>query len=278
MDRYDLGLHVLGGQAWSLITLNRIGIIARQENIPQTIDTGYIPGFSYTRNPQFRIVKDFDDRKLWLGLSAESPQAIIYNSGLGTYTGNPTTGIAGGSSLNSSTSYTLDPAPDLIAKLAYDPGYGHYEVYGITRFFRDRYNNDNHTIVGGGGGAGAILPIIDKKLEFQISGLAGTGVGRYGPAQLPDVTMKPDGRLVTIDEGMILTGLTAHPDEQWDLYLFGGMEKELRKAYTVGAQLYGYGTQAIVIAAATSEGSRDNLRRQYQVGGTARHRWVVQVL
>jgi hypothetical protein len=36
--------------AWSMLTQNRVGITARQENIPLTIDPNYIVGFDFTRN------------------------------------------------------------------------------------------------------------------------------------------------------------------------------------------------------------------------------------
>jgi len=246
MDRYDLGLHVLGGQAWSLITLNRIGIIARQENVPQTIDTGYIPGFNYTRNSQFRVVKDFDDNRVWAGISLESPQAIVSNGPNNPTGGAPIYTLAGGSGFDTTNSYTTDLAPDVVVKLAFDPGYGHYEVYGLGRFFRDRTHvgGTNDTIMGGGAGVGAILPIIDKKLEFQVSGLAGRGIGRYGPAQLPDVTTRADGSLATIGEIQALVGLNAHPTEKIDLYLYSGIEQAQKNYSFNGAgasHAFGYG-------------------------------------
>ena len=253
LDENDMGLHVLVGQAWSLLTMNKTGITERQENVPLTIEAQYVPGFTFTRNPQLRLVKDLADNQLHAGLSLESPQALVYNSGINPYTGSPTFAITGTGTLNT-TAYTTDLAPDMIAKLAYDPGYGHYEVYGIGRFFRDRNHANNSTIMGGGAGAGAILPIISKKLEFQISGLAGTGIGRYGAAQLPDVTLKPDGGLATINEAILLAGLTAHPDEKWDVYLYGGTEREQKRAFTSAGLGYGYGNPLYNNSGCNTEG------------------------
>jgi hypothetical protein len=48
--------------------MNGEGIIPRKEVTPLTIDAQYVPGFTWARQPQFRIVKDFD-KKFWLGLS-----------------------------------------------------------------------------------------------------------------------------------------------------------------------------------------------------------------
>ena len=49
-------------------------------------------------------------------------------------------------------SFTADTIPDVIAKVAFDPGWGHYEAFGIARFFNDNvYNcpvNDISTVAG----------------------------------------------------------------------------------------------------------------------------------
>jgi len=238
-DRSDWGFEFLGGQAWSLTTMNKLGINPRQENIPLTIDAQYTVGFNWTRNAQLRVVKSYDNG-LTLGFSAESPQAIVIGtSPAGTVFNNP-----GGSLLNSTTTYSTDIAPDLVLKAALDPGWGHYELYGLMRFFRDRTSNENSTTTGGGIGASALLPIVHGKLDFQASVLAGTGIGRYGSAQLPDVTFRPDGKLVTIPGVDALLGVVGHPNEKWDYYVYGGMERAGSTAYA--GTKFGYGDNPLV--------------------------------
>jgi hypothetical protein len=51
----DWGAYILGGQAWSLLTLFNSDMTPRREQIPLTIDSQYVPGFTFTRNPQFRV-------------------------------------------------------------------------------------------------------------------------------------------------------------------------------------------------------------------------------
>jgi len=148
---------------------------------------------------------------------------------------------------NSTTTYSLDFAPDTIAKVAFDPGYGHYELYGMARGFRDRYPNTaegtNNTTWGSGVGAGVILPLT-RQLNFQLSGLTGKGIGRYGSAQLPDVTVKPDGSLATVSEVDALAGLILKPTSRWTVYLYGGLEQADRTSFTnvAGTLGYGYGS------------------------------------
>ena len=67
------GWHLLAGQSWSLITMDKTGITPRQENLPMVIDAQYVPGFTWTRNPQVRLVKDFGN-KVSVGMSLEAPR------------------------------------------------------------------------------------------------------------------------------------------------------------------------------------------------------------
>jgi hypothetical protein len=254
IDRPVSGIHFVTGQSWSLATLERESMLPGKENLPLTIDAQYVPGFNWTRNWQVRAVKDFDGKKIWAGVSAESPQAIIF-SGPNVPGGNTNFINAGGSGFASSVNYSTDLAPDLIAKLAFDPGWGHYEVYGLGRFFSDRRFGGNSTVFGGGAGAGAILPLIDKKLEFQISGLAGEGIGRYGSSQLPDVTVKPDGTLSPVREVDVLAGFIAHPGPEWDAYLYSGTERAQRNSFVSSGLGFGYGSSLYNNSGCLLEGS-----------------------
>jgi hypothetical protein len=144
-DNTEWGFHFLGGQAWSLLTQNQVGITPRKENIPLTIDSAYVVGFDFTRNWQLRVVKDFGS---WasFGLSVENPAELVYAGNGAVANGGNVGGWlvnfqnAGNSALGSSgyvNNFAADVAPDIIGKAAFDPGWGHYEVFGIARFFND---------------------------------------------------------------------------------------------------------------------------------------------
>lgn len=216
------GFHILAGQTWSLLTTNVRGIAVRNEQIPLTIDAQYVVGFNWTRNPQVRIVKTFSPM-LSAGISIESPQTVIAGQmpdGVIVNASNP-----GGSLLNSGASYSNDIMPDIVGKIAFDPGWGHYELKGVLRGFTDRTNHNNETTIGGGGGASATLPIVPKMLEIQASFLAGEGIGRYGSGQLADATFDQDGKFAAIPEIQALAGVVAHPAKGTDLYAYGGLEE-----------------------------------------------------
>lgn len=215
------GFHVVAGQTWSLLTTNTEGIKVRNEQIPLTIDAQYVVGFNWTRNPQIRIVETFNP-KVSAGISIESPQTVIAGqtpSGAIINANNP-----GGPLLNSGASYSNDIMPDIVAKIAFDPGWGHYELKGVMRGFTDRAEHDNQTTIAGGGGASATIPLIPKYLEIQGSFLAGNGIGRYGSGQMADVTFNEDGSFAAIPEIQALAGVVAHPAKGTDLYAYGGLE------------------------------------------------------
>jgi hypothetical protein len=50
-DRSDLGLHLLGGQTYTLLTLFNHDMTPRQEDIPLTIDGQYVVGFTWDPEP-----------------------------------------------------------------------------------------------------------------------------------------------------------------------------------------------------------------------------------
>jgi hypothetical protein len=249
VDWKDSGWHLLAGQTWSLITLNKVGITPRTESPPMVIDAQYVPGFTWTRNPQVRIVKDLADKKVWLGLSLESPQALIANTPAAPAPANTVFNNSGASQLTSTATYSTDKMPDVVVKAAFDPGWGHYEVFGLMRSF-DSYAPDGNTegnkgTRGEGFGASAILPVLpENMLSVQLSFLTGKGVGRYGSVQLPDVIVGKDGSLSTIHTTMALLGLISKPNELWDIYSYIGMEKASANYYNVGGKNFGYGNPA----------------------------------
>ena len=97
----------------------------------------------WTRQYGFRVTKDFGN-KFWIGASAENAETLNpAGSNLPTNLLIGSDGNGGGL-YNSTANYSFNLAPDMIAKIAYRAGpWGHYEVFGIARFFRDRiYPNE----------------------------------------------------------------------------------------------------------------------------------------
>jgi hypothetical protein len=252
VDFERTGLHVLAGQAFSLLTTNATGIVPRTEQLPTTIDAQYVPGFNWTRSPQARFVEKFSD-VVSAGLSFESPQAVFppapFAAPTGVNVNNP--GDSAGL-LNATTTYSNDIIPDIIGKLAFDPGWGHYELKGLARLFTNRANGTTNDTWGYGGGGSATMPIIAKYLDLQISGLVGRGIGRYASGQLPDVALSGSNSLVAIPVAQGLLGLIGHPRPGTDVYIYGGWEHADRAG---AASVAGYGSPTLVNTGCNIEGS-----------------------
>ena len=219
-----------------------------------TIDPQYTVGFSWARQYGLRLVKNFGN-KVWFGVSMENAQATVssHNNGNNFLIGSA--GAGGGlynaaitnctTALNSTdtaatttctlaASYSFNPSPDIIAKVVFEPGFGHYEVYGLYDRFRDRvfpcgevassttlcggdttaganalgaFNSSKN---GGGIGANARWSFAHKHIDFGLHGLGGSGIGRYGTGGLPDTSIHADGTFDLIRSYQGLTTLEWH--------------------------------------------------------------------
>jgi len=298
---FSNGVSVTVGQQWSLVTEDRKGIQNRQEVQPLNIDPQYNVGYTWARQYGVRVVKDFGG-KFALGLSIEAPQATIGGRGfssLATSIAGVTTVTGGNTFLNApgaggglfnfvdTAGYTVNKAPDIVVKAAIDPGWGHYEVFGVFSDFRNRIYpcgvvgtnaNDsvqppaalqqilcsvdgstspsalgafNDTRTGGGVGLNFRLPLVAKKLDFAFQGMAGDGVGRYGSAQIADLTFRPDGTEALVRTAHGLVGLEGHTSKL-DMYAYAGTEYGARAAYIGYNAITVTKTPAIPATATTS--------------------------
>jgi hypothetical protein len=131
------GFHLLAGQEWSMMMPNEVGIVPRKELIPLTINANYLVGYQFTDNWQVRFVKDFD-KTVWLGLSLENPATNLAPGIPATVNGlavNVTNTGTGG--FLEAVPVTPSVTPDIVEKVAWDPGWGHLEGLAIQRFFAD---------------------------------------------------------------------------------------------------------------------------------------------
>jgi hypothetical protein len=273
------GFSFTGGQMWSLATENKKGIVNRGEDLPMMIDPQYVVGFTWQRAAALRVVQNFD--KVSVGFSIENPQTTVGGRGFSTYTNTSALGVvttaqnffvdAPGNSAGlfnafDPTGYSVNKLPDFIAKLAVDPGFGHYEVFGIFSDFRNRVypcavvgttaknfpTPATPTVLGcpidgstapstlgayndsrfaGGIGGSALFPVM-KKVDLGLKVVAGDGIGRFGSAQIADVTTRPDGTLAPIRTLHYLARAEFHPTPKFDIYAYFGSEYGARAAYT----------------------------------------------
>ena len=242
-----------GGQMWTLITETKKGVDNRTEATPMTIDPNYVVGFTFTRQYAFRVSKNFNN-KFWLAASIENAQ-INTPATTGTLP-NYLIGSAGngGGLYNATANYAFNRLPDFVFKGVWEPGFGHYEVFGIISEFRDRvfpnatlktpsaagaYNSSTTSL---GFGANARWAMMAKHVDFGLHFFGGNGIGRYGASGLPDLTLNPNGTVGKIRNYQALATLEYH-STKWDIYTYGGGEYEARRwSFNDSGKPEGYGS------------------------------------
>jgi hypothetical protein len=262
----DNGWTFTGGQMWTLLTENRKGIDNLSTARPMTIDPNYNVGFSFARQWGFRAIKNFNNH-FWLAASLEDPQTTFTATNANNNFALGSNGVGAGlydpsitactTTLNSAgapvtvctnaSNYAFNAMPDIIVKAAAEPGFGHYEVFGVFSRFRDRVypcavgtqaptlcdtgaggaiENSvvgayNYSKNGGGVGGNARFSVMHKHMDFGLHALYGNGLGRYAASGLPDATVDPYGRLVPLRTYQGLATLEFHYPKL-DVYFYGG--------------------------------------------------------
>jgi hypothetical protein len=280
------GFTFTGGQQWSLITETTHGMDNRTEANPLTIDSEYNVGFSWARQYGARLTKNFGN-KVWLGFAVEqsTPTVTVHGnptaqlaaptlacttpgtnncSATGTYAlpinlnttyNNFLFGAFGTSSglYNPLGNYGYNDAPDFVVKAVFEPGFGHYEIFGVVGEVHDRVfpcvplsgttapagcssitsgaGAFNSSATTGGVGGNAKWNLFAKRVDLGIHFLGGTGIGRYGSGTLADLTVRPDGTPVPIHNFQALGTLILHPTSKLDVYMYVGGEFEERTGY-----------------------------------------------
>jgi hypothetical protein len=226
-----------GGQGWSLATETTRGLTRGSEILPSTIDPQYEAGFVWTRQYGFRVSKDFG-KKFFIGASAENAETL--NPAGSSLPTNLLIGSAGagGGLYNATANYSFNMTPDFVGKIAFEPGWGHWEVFGIERNFRDRiYPNEvcttsasgtttctnstgayNDAIPGAGIGGGFRAPLANKMVTIGLKGLWGKGMGRYGSSTIADITLRPDAQIDPLKAFSALSTLEINPNPRLNIY------------------------------------------------------------
>jgi hypothetical protein len=295
-----------GGQLWSLATEDRNGIsnLSGDIMLPLTIDPNYVPGFVWERQYGFRVTKTFEHAAF--GIAAENPE-LLYSATLAGNTPYAVLGSAGAnggnynaaiSNCSPSTSivnytnqvnggidtylpvyktvnscanisnYSFNVMPDIIVKAAFDPGIGHFEIFGVGRYAHETvYPGEttngnlyggltdittgkvvtpalttagyyNNSIALGGLGASGRVFLLGNKLTLGLKGLYGPGVGRYGASTLSDVTSASSGEFSPLHNLSALSTVEIAATPRLTLYANYGGDYASRSSWsgtTLGA-------------------------------------------
>lgn len=192
----------LGGQSWTMMTPNRTGLSPNPSDIfyAQVMDTNYQLGLTWARQAQFRLIYHPSETAAF-GVSIENPQQLCGTatvpSGLVAQCDNGSGSITNSNASNNPA--TPNVAPDVIAKLAFDPMVGklheHIEFAGVMTFTRvfDPTANIHDSAVGGGGSVNFNLELV-KNFHFVLNTFYGDGAGRYIFGLAPNFVIDRDSK------------------------------------------------------------------------------------
>jgi hypothetical protein len=224
---------VLGGQAWSLLTPNRVGLSPLTPDVFYTLDEdpNFQVGLTWARQPQFRVV--YHPTSNWaVGVSLENPQQFVPSSV--AFPSPATSTFFSAQFDNGSGSTTTNTAvanlhPDIIVKTALDAhpaGHSlHIEAAGLLRSFKVLNNlttpATTNTITGGGGSVNLNYEVIHN-LRLIANSFYSYGGGRYIFGLGPDVIVKPDGTLSGIHAGSGIGGFEYQAAPRYMFYGYYG--------------------------------------------------------
>jgi len=204
------------GQAWSLITPNRVGTSPMPSDLATTYstDANIHVGVPYSRDGQFRVTVRPSDHFSW-ALAIDNPQQ--YTNGevtVPTTFANPLANQLDGAA----TTGVPNLFPDVMTKMAWDTKMGnrafHLEGGGlitsvkVTAVPGGRTTFDSHSNFGTAGMGGLNFDLA-KNFRVMAYGLYGTGIARYFNGLGPQYVVAPIATgpgAFTIDTSMVHAG------------------------------------------------------------------------
>jgi len=189
----------LGGQAWGLLTPNRVGLSPNPSDLALTLgeDANVHVGVNHSRAGTFRAIWHPNDHVAW-GVGIENSQQFIGNE----VTFPRSFALPLGKQFDDgATPGAPNVAPDINTKIAYDTNPGgkhfHFEVGATTTVVKTTViptvptaTFTSHSKLGGGI-QGALNVELLKGFRLLANGMYGNGVGRYMIALGPTAVVRP---------------------------------------------------------------------------------------
>ena len=225
---------VLGGQEWSLLTPNRVGLSPLTSDLFFTLveDPNFQVGLTWARQAQFRVT--YHPTQKWaVAVSLENPQqfapaSVVFPST--TYLSQFDNGSSATNAASATTNTSVPNLhPDIIVKTSYDTQFRdhpfHIEVAGLLRSLRVLNTlatpSRTDTIIGGGGSINLNFQLV-KNLTVVASSFYSDGGGRYIFGLGPDAIVKPDGNVSAVHSGSGIAGLEWQATPRYMLYSYYG--------------------------------------------------------
>jgi hypothetical protein len=221
---------VLGGQTWTLLTPNRVGVSQISSNVFVGLgeDSNYMPGLIWGRPGQLRVVYHPD--KHWsVAGSIENPEQFVT-------TATTVPSWAATQVDNGSVSTTPNVRPDFVGKVAYDTQVSgkalHFELAGFSRQFRTSPAQGKNFYAHGVGGSFDTVLEVAKNFRLIATAFYSSGGGRLSVGLGPDLVIGPDGSISPVHALAGVAGFEYAPNAKSQFFgYYGGTY--FRKNYTL---------------------------------------------
>ena len=126
------GVSFTAGQTWTLLTTRQHGLKPLQEYLTLALSAQHVVGFNWARQTGFRFTKDFGNG-VWAAVALENPEThtggVVLPDGVFGFSSSPNAQLPVATFASSLTpganGISTDLAPDVVAKIAVEPGWGH---------------------------------------------------------------------------------------------------------------------------------------------------------
>jgi hypothetical protein len=188
----------LGGQAWSLMTPNRVGLSPMPGDIfyTQVVDTNYQNGLIWGRTTGFRFIAHASET-ITTGVALENPEQYV-GGAVVLPLAFPAGEVNTGTSALAASSPVPNVYPDIIGKIAFDPKTGSTHQHIDAAFMIRGYKTFNPgtsataTETGTGGSVNVVLEPL-KDVRVVATNFFSSGGGRYiANANIPDFIVNAD--------------------------------------------------------------------------------------
>lgn len=230
---------ILGGQTWSWMTPNRVGLSPYSQDVfySQDMDFNYQAGLTWARSPQFRVAYHANDNFV-MGVALENPEQF---TGQGE--------VLFPAALNAQLTGQFDAAnnsstpnlhPDIVPKMAYDTDIAgkhfHVEATGLVTSVKDAFiangatTFSNDTKTGFGGEFNLNLELI-KNFRLIANSFYSDGGGRYIFGMGPQAVVLPDGSISLVHSASTTDGIEYQVNKKTMVYGYYGGAYFQRNAF-----------------------------------------------
>jgi hypothetical protein len=211
---------VLGGQAWSLMTPNRVAVSPVSSNVFLGLgeDANYLVGLVWGRAAQLRVI--YHPNKQWsIAASVENPEQFVTTAvTLPSYAATQVD--------NGTVTTTPNVRPDIVAKIAYDRQVSgkalHFELAGLSRQFRTSPAQGTYFDAQGLGGSFNTSLEVAKNFRLIATSFYSSGGGRYLVGLGPDLVIGPNGSISPVHSMGGIAGFEYAPTPKSQFYGYYG--------------------------------------------------------